>query len=66
MKNTTQEHEKPKDEKVNHEVLDWLKEKIELHLKMFDESKHWTKPLEEALKKLVLQEPACSKIFIWL
>jgi hypothetical protein len=58
-----------KDEKkneVDHEVVDWIKEKIESSIKMFDESKHWTKPLEDAVKKLCLLESMCSKLFVWI
>lgn len=32
---------------------------------MFDESKHWTKPLEEAVKKLVLLD-GTPRLFIWI
>jgi hypothetical protein len=32
---------------------------------MFDESKHWTKPFEEAVQKLVLLEGS-NKLFVWI
>lgn len=32
---------------------------------MFDESKHWIKPLEEAVRKLVLLDGS-PKLFIWI
>jgi dynein heavy chain len=51
---------------VDHEVIDWIKEKVESAVKMFDESKHWTKPLEDAVKSLCLAEIMCSKLFVWI
>ena len=39
---------------VEPKVLEWIKEKIESILLMFDETKHWSKSLEDAIKQLVL------------
>ena len=60
------EQKEEKKNEIDHEVLDWIKEKIESSVKMFDESKHWTKPLEEAVKKLCLLESMCSRLFVWI
>lgn len=32
---------------------------------MFDESKHWTKPLEQAIKKVILRDQTV-KLYIWI
>lgn len=47
-------------------MLDWIKERIESAVKTFDESKHWTKALEEQVKNLCLVENMCSKLFVWV
>lgn len=32
---------------------------------MFDDSKHWSKPLEEAVKKLILLDGS-PKLYVWV
>ena len=58
----------PVDEKpsIDQEVIDWIKEKLEASLKLFDEHKHWTKPLEEAVKDICLISNDNFKLFVWL
>lgn len=51
--------------KIEPEVLEWVKERLENLLLMFDESKHWNKNLEEAVQKLILLDGS-PKLFIWV
>ena len=32
---------------------------------MFDETKHWTKPFEEAVRKVLLLD-GTNKLFVWI
>lgn len=58
--------EPEKQEVVEPEVIEWIKERVESSLKTFDENKHWNKTLEEAIRKLCLAENLCSKLFVWI
>lgn len=46
-------------------MLDWIKERLEKKLLMFDETKHWTKALEEAVRRVLLLD-GTNKIFVWI
>ncbi len=53
------------EDKVEPEVINWIKEKLESTLLMFDEAKHWNKELETIIKNIILlrEEP---KLFVWI
>lgn len=55
-----------KNDTIDADLLEWIKERVENSINMFDTVKHWTSALEEEVKRLCLLEEGGLRLFVWV